>query len=115
MIIRFFIFITVHPTFLRGEKQFFSETSYFLCFIANTAGPSFRTFMEVVKAVLRQASATNERVAIRAEYKSYSYLQLSASALNISSLLRSKDIEVSLIFNVHTQMHICCPLSLHNL
>ncbi|XP_008789318.2 malonate--CoA ligase-like isoform X2 [Phoenix dactylifera] len=62
-------------------------------FSANTAGPSFHTFMEVVKAVLRQASATNERVAIRAEYKSYSYLQLSVSALNISNLLRSKDIE----------------------
>lgn len=54
--------------------------------------------MEVVKTVLRQASATNERVAIRADHKSYSYLQLSASALNISNLLISKDIKVSMIF-----------------
>ncbi|XP_073115243.1 probable CoA ligase CCL8 isoform X2 [Elaeis guineensis] len=49
--------------------------------------------MEVLKAVLKQASATNERVAIRAEQKSYSYLQLGASALNVSNLLRNKDVK----------------------
>ncbi|XP_008793069.2 LOW QUALITY PROTEIN: malonate--CoA ligase-like [Phoenix dactylifera] len=54
------------------------------------SGPSSNTFMEVVKTVLMQASATNERVAIRAEQKSYGYLQLGASALNVSNLLHNK-------------------------
>ncbi|XP_073115242.1 probable CoA ligase CCL8 isoform X1 [Elaeis guineensis] len=74
-----------------GILGFFTPRSRL--FSANTAGPSSHTFMEVLKAVLKQASATNERVAIRAEQKSYSYLQLGASALNVSNLLRNKDVK----------------------
>lgn len=47
--------------------------------------------MEAVKAVLTYGSATQERAAIRAEQKNYSYAQLIASALNISNLLLGAD------------------------
>ncbi|PSS07424.1 Malonate--CoA ligase [Actinidia chinensis var. chinensis] len=45
------------------------------------------TFMEVVKAVARQGSASCESVAIRADQKSYTYGQLISSAWRISRLL----------------------------
>lgn len=47
------------------------------------------TFMEVVKAVARQGSASCESIAIRADQKSYSYAQLISSASKISKLLCS--------------------------
>ena len=49
--------------------------------------------MEVVKAAARQGSATAERVAIRANQKSYSYTQLISSARKISSLLCNGDLK----------------------
>ncbi|KAI8544465.1 hypothetical protein RHMOL_Rhmol08G0298900 [Rhododendron molle] len=52
-----------------------------------------RTFMEVVKAVARQGSASCERVAIRADQKSYTYAQLISSALKISRLLCSANVK----------------------
>ena len=53
----------------------------------------YSTFMEVIKAVARQGSATVESVAIRANQKSYSYNQLISSARKISSLLCNGDIK----------------------
>ncbi|KAG5537729.1 hypothetical protein RHGRI_024996 [Rhododendron griersonianum] len=52
-----------------------------------------RTFMEVVNAVARQGSASCERVAIRADQKSYTYAQLISSALKISRLLCSANVK----------------------
>lgn len=43
--------------------------------------------MEVVKAVGSQGDTSGERVAIRADQKSYSYFQLISSAWSISHLL----------------------------
>ncbi|WOK99280.1 malonate--CoA ligase isoform X1 [Canna indica] len=57
---------------------------------SHSTGPSSGTFMEVVKAALGQVSATQERAALRAEQKSYSYLQIVASALNISNILHNE-------------------------
>ncbi|KAK6912053.1 AMP-binding enzyme, C-terminal domain [Dillenia turbinata] len=51
------------------------------------------TFMEVVKAVAKQGSAASQSVAIRADQKSYSYVQLISAAQNISDLLRSDDLK----------------------
>lgn len=44
--------------------------------------------MEFVKETIKHASEA-DRVALRAEKKSYSYLQLISSALDISSILRT--------------------------
>ncbi|XP_058228081.1 probable CoA ligase CCL8 isoform X2 [Rhododendron vialii] len=52
-----------------------------------------RTFMEVVKAVARQGSASFEKVAIRADQKSYTYAQLISSTLKISRLLCSANVK----------------------
>ncbi|XP_072972110.1 probable CoA ligase CCL8 [Typha angustifolia] len=70
----------------------FSSLSQSHLFSADTTGPSTRTFMEVFKEALTHASATHERAAIRAEQKSYSYVQLIASALNILDILHDKKI-----------------------
>ncbi|XP_042427732.1 probable CoA ligase CCL8 [Zingiber officinale] len=48
---------------------------------------SSSTLMEAVKAILAHVSTTEERVAIRAEQKNYTHVQLIDSALNISDLL----------------------------
>ncbi|KAM7480471.1 hypothetical protein LguiA_028684 [Lonicera macranthoides] len=45
------------------------------------------TFMEVVKAVAKQGSTTAEKIALRADQKSYNYIQLISSACTISRLL----------------------------
>lgn len=52
-----------------------------------------RSFMEVVKAAVQQGSTARDSVAIRADQKSYSYLQLISSAFNISKLLCSEDLK----------------------
>ncbi|XP_010254053.1 PREDICTED: malonate--CoA ligase [Nelumbo nucifera] len=52
--------------------------------------PSSCTFMEVIKAAIRQGSAARESIAVRAEQKSYSYIQLISSACKISNLLRNE-------------------------
>ena len=43
---------------------------------SHSTAAHYRTFMEVVKAVARQGSATAESVAIRANQENYSYTQL---------------------------------------
>lgn len=48
--------------------------------------------MELVKAVASQGSATPQSVAIRAEQKNYTYLQLISSAWKISNLLTSANL-----------------------
>ncbi|KAJ6828511.1 malonate--CoA ligase isoform X1 [Iris pallida] len=57
------------------------------------AGVSPHTFMEVTKAALARASASHESVAIRAENKSYSYVQLISSSLKISNFLCSEGLK----------------------
>ncbi|KAI6671892.1 hypothetical protein NL676_006777 [Syzygium grande] len=52
-----------------------------------------RSFMEVVKAAIQQGSTARDSVAIRADQKSYSYLQLISSAFDISKLLCSEDLK----------------------
>ncbi|RVW25806.1 Malonate--CoA ligase [Vitis vinifera] len=65
----------------------------FLSVDAGLLAARYSTFMEVIKAVARQGSATAESVAIRANQKSYSYNQLISSARKISSLLCNGDIK----------------------
>lgn len=65
----------------------------FLSVDAGLLAARYSTFMEVIKAVARQGSATVESVAIRANQKSYSYNQLISSARKISSLLCNGDIK----------------------
>ncbi|XP_041016274.1 malonate--CoA ligase-like isoform X3 [Juglans microcarpa x Juglans regia] len=50
------------------------------------------TFMEVVKEVSMQGCASRDRVAIRADKQSYSYIQLISSAFEISNILSSSDL-----------------------
>lgn len=55
--------------------------------------------MELVKAVVSKGSTTPQSIAIRAEQKSYTYLQLISSAWKISNLLNNADLKtVSLKF-----------------
>lgn len=56
-----------------------------LCVVQTTRLSS--TLMEAVKAILAHVSTTEGRVAIRAEQKNYSYVQLIDSALSFSDLL----------------------------
>lgn len=49
--------------------------------------------MEVVKAAIKQGSTARDGIAIRADQKSYSYLQLISSAFDISKLLCSEDLK----------------------
>ncbi|XP_023000346.1 malonate--CoA ligase [Cucurbita maxima] len=53
---------------------------------------SSSTFMEVVKSAAKHGSTCRENVAIRANMKSHSYMQLISSALKISDLLTSCDL-----------------------
>lgn len=65
----------------------------FLCarlFSASTLGSLPHKPMEVAKAALSWASTNHERVAIRAENKTYTYGQLISSACEISRLLGSE-------------------------
>lgn len=66
--------------------------------------------MEVVKAVARQGSAACDSVAIRADQKSYSYIQLLSSARKISSMLCSSHLqtknEAMLIDDVKRSEHL---------
>lgn len=52
--------------------------------------------MEVVKAAAKQGTAVRDRVAIRADKQSYSYRQIISSALNISKILCSNDLNTTL-------------------
>ncbi|KAF8393391.1 hypothetical protein HHK36_021634 [Tetracentron sinense] len=71
----------------RGNPRFsFSQSRFFSI-------SSSHTFMEVVKAAVRQGSVVRESVAIRVEHQSYSYVQLLSSAWKISSLLCDKNFE----------------------
>ncbi|KAI5651271.1 hypothetical protein M9H77_37276 [Catharanthus roseus] len=49
--------------------------------------------MELVKAVVSKGSTTPQSIAIRAEQKSYTYLQLISSAWKISNLLNNADLK----------------------
>lgn len=66
--------------------------SILMLFLVFSTASDHKTFMEVVKAVARQGSASCERVAIRADQKSYTYAQLISSAWRISKLLCSANI-----------------------
>ncbi|KAL4386122.1 hypothetical protein GQ457_09G006510 [Hibiscus cannabinus] len=59
----------------------------------SSLGSEVGTIMEVFKAAWRPSVA--ERIAIRADQKSYTYTQLLSSACNISRLLSGTDIEVN--------------------
>jgi hypothetical protein len=48
--------------------------------------------MEVVQEVLKNGSAHGARAAIRADQKSYSLIQLIASALDVHNILCSKNV-----------------------
>lgn len=50
--------------------------------------------MEVVKEVAKQGSEARDGVAIRADQKSYSYLELVSSAWRISRLLCGANLDV---------------------
>ncbi|KAG2729036.1 hypothetical protein I3843_01G227100 [Carya illinoinensis] len=52
----------------------------------------FLVQMEVFKEVSRQGGASRDRVAIRANKQSYSYIQLISSAFEISNILSSSDL-----------------------
>ena len=70
---------------------------YFLFSAASVVGLPSETFM----AVLKRGSAGHDSVAIRVDQKSYSYVQLIASAWNISHLLCSQDLDsVSFFFSI---------------
>ncbi|KAJ0075905.1 hypothetical protein Patl1_34256 [Pistacia atlantica] len=75
----------------RGESQFCLSQARFLSSLRSS------TFMEVVKAACIQGSVALDSVAIRADDKSYSYTQLVSSALRISRLLSSNDLNTSAV------------------
>lgn len=59
--------------------------------------------MEVVKSAAKHGATCRESVAIRANQKSHSYIQLISSALKISDLLTSSDLRtVCLLYMVKT-------------
>lgn len=52
------------------------------------------TFMEVFKAIANKEHAARGNVAIRADQKIYSYMQLISAARKISNLLCGSDVKV---------------------
>ncbi|KAF3334260.1 malonate--CoA ligase-like protein [Carex littledalei] len=82
-------------TSLRNGSLLFFSSSPSRIFTANTTVHSeTSSSMEFVKETIKHASEA-DRVALRAEKKSYSYLQLISSALDISSILRTNIINGS--------------------
>ncbi|XP_059638497.1 probable CoA ligase CCL8 [Cornus florida] len=67
---------------LPTNPRFSSSRCRLLC-----SDSDYSTFMEVARAAAKQASASSESVAIKADQKSYTYTQLISSAWRVSSLL----------------------------
>ncbi|KEH28801.1 fatty acyl-CoA synthetase family protein [Medicago truncatula] len=73
---------STHPTF--SFSQFRSSS--------HSSSPS-SSFMEVLKAIAKQDFASHGNVAIRADQKSYSYMQIISSAQKISNLLCGSNVK----------------------
>lgn len=73
---------STHPTFSFSQ---FRSSSY-------SSSPS-SSFMEVLKAIAKQDLASHGNVAIRADQKSYSYMQIISSAQKISNLLCGSNVK----------------------
>ncbi|KAJ4766258.1 Malonate--CoA ligase [Rhynchospora pubera] len=80
---------------LRNGSLLFFSTSACRVFAAKTAVQPETSSMEMIKETIKHASGGQDRVALRAAKKSYSYLQLVSSALDISSILRTNVINGS--------------------
>ncbi|KAK1666943.1 hypothetical protein QYE76_055102 [Lolium multiflorum] len=75
----------------RHRRQFASDSSP-ASPSAGSTGQSSHTFMEVVREVFKHSSAHGARAAIRADQKSYGFVQLISSALDVHNILcRKKD------------------------
>lgn len=61
-------------------------------YVSNDAGTQCGSLMEVCKAVFSQGSNACDRVAIKADGMSYSYAQLTSSALTISQLFHNENV-----------------------
>lgn len=57
----------------------------------NDAASQSGSLMEVFKAAFSEGSRASDRIAIKADGKSYSYGQLTSSALTISKLFHNDD------------------------
>lgn len=77
-----------------GSLLFFSSSPSRIFTAKTTVHTETSSSMEFVKETIKHASEA-DRVALRAEKKSYSYLQLISSALDISSILRTNIINGS--------------------
>ncbi|KAI4355621.1 hypothetical protein L6164_004375 [Bauhinia variegata] len=87
---------TAHCGFINPPLGLFLHPKYpSFCFSVSRPYSSFpsATFMEVVKAVAKQGLSSPDSVAIRADQKSYSYIQLILSAQKISNLLCSSNVK----------------------
>ncbi|KAM0888716.1 hypothetical protein ACQ4PT_028190 [Festuca glaucescens] len=75
----------------RHRRQFASDSSPASA-PAGSTGQSSHTFMEVVREVFKHSSAHGACAAIRADQKSYGFVQLISSALDVHNILcRKKD------------------------
>jgi hypothetical protein len=63
--------------------------------------------MEVVREVFKHSSAHGARAAIRADHKSYGFVQLISSALDVHNILRTKNVPPLL-----SHLFIWCAYSL---
>jgi len=65
--------------------------------------------MEVLKAIAKQDLASHGNVAIRADHKSYSYMQIISSAQKISNLLCGNNAK-AVSYNLEFPYYFLCPM-----
>ncbi|XVF24961.1 hypothetical protein REPUB_Repub13aG0172500 [Reevesia pubescens] len=81
----YYLYPFVRPPFINA---FFSSSSS-----SHSLESKSGTFMEVIKAAWKPS--VGERIAIRADQKSYTYTQLLSSAVNVSRLLSSTNLKIN--------------------
>uniref|UniRef100_A0ACD5W1B9 Uncharacterized protein n=1 Tax=Avena sativa TaxID=4498 RepID=A0ACD5W1B9_AVESA len=89
----------------RHRRQFASDSSPAS---VDSTGQNSHTFMEVVREVFKHSSAHGARAAIRADQKSYGFVQLMSSALDVHNILcRKNDGDDSSINGINGTGFLC--------
>ncbi|XP_075107450.1 putative CoA ligase CCL8 isoform X2 [Nicotiana tabacum] len=82
-----------NPIFLSSQSRLFSSAS------------NISIYMELVKEVASKGPESQENIAIRADEKSYTYLQLISSARRTSNLLSNLDLKIDISVILSTEDH----------
>ncbi|XP_047256276.1 probable CoA ligase CCL8 isoform X4 [Capsicum annuum] len=82
-----------YPSFISSQSRLFSSST------------SSISYMELVKEVANKGPESQQNIAIRADEKSYSYLQLISSARRISNLLSKLGLKTDISIILSTEDH----------